>query len=80
MSFKVLKSQEENSWLFDATINGDSIKAGLACFTPHCPSEVQISINGVQRIMIIPSRAIGSPVPSRILGARLSLLPLQNNE
>lgn len=80
MNFKVLKSDEDSVWLFNATVDEDAINAGLACFTPHCPSEVRIKIENTQRTAIVPSKAMGSVVPMRILGARLSLLPLTNNE
>jgi hypothetical protein len=80
MSFKVLKSDEEHVWLFNATISEDIINAGLACFAPHCPSEVKLNIKDVQRTVIIPSRAMGSAVPLRMLNARLSLLPLISDE
>ena len=80
MSFKVLKSDKEHVWLFNATISEGIVNAGLACFTPHCPSEVKLSIKDVQRTAIIPSRAMGSAVPLRMLNARLSLLPLISDE
>lgn len=80
MSFKVLKSDGQDVWLFNATVSGDTVSVGLACFAPHCPSEVQLSIKNAQRTAVVPSRAMGSAVPLRMLNARLSLLPLISDE
>jgi hypothetical protein len=77
---KVLKSFCEKAWLFDARQDEDFLTAGFACFVPGCDSEVEMEVNGQKRAMMIPAKAINSPLPLRMVNARLSLLPLNQDE
>ena len=54
--------------------------AGFACFVHSCPMEVSMIIDGKERKAIVPSRAVNGSVPLRMMNARLSLLPLNDNE
>ena len=80
MKKKLLKSICEKAWLFNVKQEGDSLVAGFACFSHGCPMEVKMTINGQERMTIVPARATNAPVPLRMLNARLSLLPLTNDE
>ena len=80
MKKKLLKSICEKAWLFNVKQEDDSLVAGFACFAHGCPMEVAMMINGEERMALVPARATNSPVPLRMLNARLSLLPLTNDE
>ncbi len=77
---KVLKSACEKTWLFDTKRDDDFLVAGLACFAPGCNSEVEIEVDGQKRLVITPPKVVNSPLPLRMVNARLSLLPLINDE
>lgn len=77
---KIVKSSCQKAWFFDAREDDDFLLAGFACFAPGCASETTIEINGKERAVMTPVKAVQSPVPMRIVNARLSLLPLDNNE
>jgi hypothetical protein len=72
--YKLLKSEDEKAWLFDAERENDLIVAGFACFAPHCQSEFSMEIGGLMETIVAPSRASGSPVPMRMSNARLFVL------
>jgi hypothetical protein len=77
---KLIKSNCEKAWLFNVKQDDDSLIAGFACFAHSCPLEVEMEVNGQGRTVIVPSRAVNSSVPLRMLNARLSLLPLIDDE
>lgn len=77
---KLIKSNCEKVWLFNVRQDDDSLIAGFACFAHSCPLEVKMEVNGEERMVMIPSRAVNSSVPLRMLNARLSLLPLISDE
>jgi hypothetical protein len=77
---KVLKSSCAKAWLFDVAEEEDFLLAGFACYVPGCASETEVEINGTKRMVMTPSRAVNSPMPLRIANARLSLLPLDQDE
>lgn len=54
--------------------------AGFACFVHSCPMEVEMIVNGKERKVMVPARAVNGAVPLRMMNARLSLLPLTDNE
>ena len=54
--------------------------AGFACFVHSCPMEVKMIVNGKERKVMVPARAVNGSVPLRMMNARLSLLPLTDNE
>jgi hypothetical protein len=72
--YKMLKSEDEKAWLFDAERENDLIVAGFACFAPYCQSEFSMEIGGLMETVVAPSRAPGSPVPMRMSNARLFVL------
>jgi hypothetical protein len=77
---KLIKSNCEKAWLFNVRQDEDSLIAGFACFAHSCPLEVEMEVNGKERKVMLPSRAVDSSVPLRMLNARLSLLPLIDDE
>jgi len=77
---KLLKSNCEKAWLFNVRQEDDALIAGFACFAHSCPLDVKMQINGTERLVMLPSRAVNSAVPLRMLNARLSLLPLIDDE
>jgi hypothetical protein len=77
---KLIKSNCEKAWLFNVRQDDDSLIAGFACFAHSCPLEVAMKVNGKERKVMLPSRAVNSSVPLRMLNARLSLLPLIDDE
>lgn len=77
---KLIKSNCEKVWLFNVAQDNDSLLAGFACFVHGCPLEVKVKINGEERVAMLPSKAVNSSMPLRMLNARLSLLPLDGNE
>lgn len=77
---KLIKSNCEKAWLFNVRQDEDSLIAGFACFAHSCPLEVEMEVNGKKRKVMLPSRAVDSSVPLRMLNARLSLLPLIDDE
>jgi len=77
---KLIKSNCEKAWLFNVRQDDDSLIAGFACFAHSCPLEVGMEVNGKERKVMLPSRAVDSSVPLRMLNARLSLLPLIDDE
>lgn len=77
---KLLKSCCEKTWLFNVKQEDDILIAGFACFAHSCPLEVEMEINGQRRMIMLPSRAVNSSVPLRMLNARLSVLPLISDE
>ena len=42
--------------------------------------EVEMIVNGKERKVMVPPRAVNGAVPLRMMNARLSLLPLTDNE
>jgi hypothetical protein len=66
--------------LFNVKQEDEALIAGFACFAHSCPLEVKVKVNGEERMVMIPSRAVNSSVPLRMLNARLSLLPLISDE
>jgi hypothetical protein len=79
-SKKLIKSNCDKAWLFNVKQEDDSLFAGFACFAHSCPLEVAMEVNGQERKVMLPSRAVNSSVPLRMLNARLSLLPLIDDE
>jgi len=71
---KVVKSECEKAWLFNAKLEDGLIFAGLACFVSNCPARVVIPWKGEKLIIGLPHRAIGNPMPCRQVNARLTLL------
>lgn len=79
-SKKLMKSICERAWLFNVKQDDDLLTAGFACFVHSCPMEVKMIVNGEERKVMVPARAVNSSVPLRMMNARLSLLPLTNDE
>jgi hypothetical protein len=79
-SQKLMKSTCESAWLFNVKQEGDLLMAGFACFVHSCPMEVKMVVNGKERKVMVPARAVNGAVPLRMMNARLSLLPLTDNE
>lgn len=77
---KLIKSNCEKAWLFNVKQEDDSLIAGFACFAHSCPLEVEMEVNGKGRKVMLPSGAVNSSVPLRMLNARLLLLPLIDDE
>ena len=77
---KLMKSICKRAWLFNVQQEDDLLVAGFACFVHGCPMEVEMVIDGRQRKVMIPARAVNGSVPLRMMNARLSLLPLTDNE
>lgn len=77
---KLLKSRCGNAWLFDAAKHNDEITAGLACFLPGCAENIEVEVRGMLCRVIVPHRAINSPVPVKVSNARLSLLIVAPHE
>ena len=71
---RLIKSRDDRVWLFDSEQEDDLIVAGFACFAPGCQSEATVEIAGSVETVVLPSRAVGSPVPIRMANARLFLL------
>lgn len=71
---KLVKSKCEKAWLFDAAKRNDEITAGLACFLPGCGESLEVEFHGEECRIVVPLRAVDSPVPVRVTNARLSLL------
>lgn len=71
---RLIKSQDEKTWLFDTEQEDDLLVAGFACFAPHCESEVAMEIGGEVETVLLPARVVGSPVPMRMANARLFVL------
>lgn len=72
---KLLKSECEKAWLFQAKVEDDHLLAGLACFQANCPAEVVFVVKGRKLIAAPPHRAINNPMPCRAANVRLALLP-----
>lgn len=70
---KLLKSTCEKAWFFNAEEEENSLHVGLACFLPSCKHEVEVEIDGKLAMVMVPKRAINSPMPTRASNARLSL-------
>jgi len=77
---KLIKSNCEKAWLFNVRQDDDSLIAGFACFAHSCPLEMEMEVDGKKQKVMLPSRAVNSSVPLRMLNARLSLLPLIDDE
>jgi hypothetical protein len=77
---KLVKSNCQKAWLFNVKQEDETLIAGFACFAHSCPLEVKMEVNGEERMVMLPSRAVNSAVPLRMLNARLSLLPLIDDE
>lgn len=71
---KLVKSKCEKAWLFDTTKRNDEIAAGLACFLPGCGESIEVELRGEECRVVVPLRAVNSPVPVKVTNARLSLL------
>lgn len=72
--YRLIKSRDEKAWLFDSEREDDLLVAGFACFAPGCASEVEMEVGGSIETVLLPSRAVGSPVPMRMANARLFVL------
>jgi hypothetical protein len=77
---KLMKSICKRAWLFNVKQEDDLLVAGFACFVHGCPMEVEMVVDGKQRKVMVPARAVNGSVPLRMMNARLSLLPLTDNE
>jgi len=71
---KLLKSTCGKVWLFDCAVETDCLTAGLACFLPECPTVCTLQTKTKVLSIELSPRAIGKPVPVRIINARLPLL------
>lgn len=71
---KLVKSKCEKAWFFNATKRKEEFTAGMACFMPNCERQVAVELNGFSYLLEVPSRAIQSNVPIKIINARLPLL------
>lgn len=71
---KLLKSQCGRAWLFNAKREGDTLTVGFACFLARCPAHLVIPMGKEMWSVLTPIKALESPVPVRIVGARLSVL------
>jgi hypothetical protein len=71
---KLVKSACEKAWLFDVKKEDDMVRAGFACFLSSCPSQLTISLGKEKLELMTPAQAMNSPMPVRIINARLSVL------
>jgi hypothetical protein len=71
---KFAKSDCERAWFFDAKKDGDILQVGFACFLSRCSQQVLISMGKEKIALLVPQKATNSPVPVRIINARLSVL------
>jgi len=71
---KLLISDCEKVWLFNAKTDRPFLKAGLACFLPGCKPEVTFTLNKQQLVACLPSKVVDATTSARMPNARLSLL------
>lgn len=71
---KLLKSQCGKAWLFDVRRDDDMLFVGFACFLAQCPMQVKMVVDDKFWHVLLPVKAVESPVPTRMVGARLSLV------
>lgn len=71
---KLLKSKCGRAWLFDAKRESDILIVGFACFLAQCPMQITVSMGTENWEVMLPAKVIDSPVPVRIINARLSVL------
>jgi hypothetical protein len=71
---KMLQSECGKAWLFNVVKEEERLVAGLACFVSDCPEQVVVRWKEQRLIVGLPHRAIGAPMPCRVLNARLALL------
>jgi len=71
---KLVKSECGKAWLFDVAERDGWVTAGLACFLPACSEKIVLDIKGTHSEVFVPEKVIDSPVPVKVVNARLSLL------
>lgn len=71
---KLLTSDCQKAWLFNANADNRFLLAGLACFMPGCENEVTFTVKDRQVKVSLPARVVNSTTSVRIVNARLSLL------
>lgn len=71
---KVVSSECNTAWFFNAVKRDDLLHVGLACFCSNAPAKVVVPWRNGKLIVGLPHRAIGNPMPCRMVNARLSLL------
>lgn len=71
---RLLKSSCEKAWLFNVKQEEDLLNVGFACFLADCPYQLHFSVAGRDLLVLAPQKAAASPVPTRIINARLSVL------
>lgn len=71
---QLIKSECERAWLFDVKKEGDLLNVGFACFLAQCPQQIFVSMGKEKIALLVPQKAANSPVPMRIINARLSML------
>jgi hypothetical protein len=70
----LIKSDCEKAWLFDVKKEDDMLRAGFACFLAQCPAQLVFSMGEEKTTVLTPQKAAASPMPTRIINARLSML------
>lgn len=71
---KLAKSDCGRAWFFDARKESDMLHVGFACFLPRCSQQILVSMGKEKVALLVPQKATNSPVPVRIINARLSVL------
>jgi hypothetical protein len=71
---KLVKSDCGRAWFFDAREEGGILHAGFACFLSRCSQQILVSMGKEKVALLVPQKATNSPVPVRIINARLSVL------
>lgn len=72
---KLLKSQCGRAWLFNAKREEDMLAVGFACFLAQCPAQIVIPMGKESWQVLLPVKVVASPVPVRMINARLSVIP-----
>jgi hypothetical protein len=72
---KFLKSSCQKAWLFDIKQEANVLRAGFACFLAGCESEISFLIKEQEVVALVPSKAANTVLATRIINARLPILP-----
>jgi hypothetical protein len=71
---RLMKSDCEKAWLFDVKKEDNILRVGFACFLAQCPQQLLFSMGRDKVTVLTPHKATASPMPTRIVNARLSML------
>ena len=71
---KLLRSECERAWFFNAKVSNGFLVAGLACFLPGCKETIVVQHKDQRWTVEVPYRTLRSPVPMKISNARLAMI------